>query len=75
MCELLLITWCCVEDEEGEVFAWLSDFRVDGIEINHLFVGLDEGGHYYQLITVLMLTMLLSYYRKNYDTGILHLSK
>ena len=40
-----------VEDEEGEVLAGLSEFRVDGVKVDHLFVGLDEGGHYYQLIT------------------------
>lgn len=48
-----------VEDEEGEVFAGFSEFGVYCVEIDHLFVGLDEGGHYYQLITVLSVVIRL----------------
>lgn len=49
--ELRMVPGSGVEDEEGEVLAGLSEFRVDGVKVDHLFVGLDEGGHYYQLIT------------------------
>ena len=44
--ELRVVARSGVVDEEGEVLAGLSEFGVDGVEVDHLFVGLDEGGHY-----------------------------